>query len=107
MANHGILPHDGKNIKLTVLGEAMVSSFNFSPSLVKDTVGSVAGLYGRDHIDLGYGAAQLCESILLSSLELTIYSFRIRRIEFIGTSLRTISSSMMRPSSVRIIHYFS
>jgi len=53
MANHGILPHDGKNIPLKALGEAMVGSFNFSPTLVKDTVQSVAGLYGRDHIDLG------------------------------------------------------
>lgn len=57
MANHGILPHDGKNIKLKALGDAMVASFNFSPSLVKDTVNSVSGLYGRDHIDLGDLAA--------------------------------------------------
>lgn len=52
MANHGILPHDGKNIKLADLGTAMVDSFNFSPSLVKDTVGSVQKLYGRDTIHL-------------------------------------------------------
>lgn len=52
MANHGILPHDGKNIKLEKLGVAMVESFNFSPSLVKDTIGSVANLYGRDWIHL-------------------------------------------------------
>lgn len=53
MANHGILPHDGKNIKLTDLGEAMVNSFNFSPSLVKDTIGTVAKQYDSDTIDLG------------------------------------------------------
>jgi hypothetical protein len=52
MANHGILPHNGKDIPLKRLGEAMVDSFNFSPTLVKDTIGNVATLYGRDHISL-------------------------------------------------------
>jgi hypothetical protein len=54
MANHGILPHNGKNIPLKFLGQAMVDSFNFSPSLVRDTTNSVAKLYGRDHIDLRF-----------------------------------------------------
>ncbi|KAF8323786.1 Cloroperoxidase [Clavulina sp. PMI_390] len=53
MANHGILPHDGKKIQLKDLGVAMVDSFNFSPTLVEDTINSVAGLYGRDFLDLG------------------------------------------------------
>lgn len=54
MANHGILPHDGKNIPLKFLGEALVDSFNFSPSLVRDTVNSVAKLYGRERISLRF-----------------------------------------------------
>jgi len=54
MANHGILPHDGKNIPLKFLGEALVDSFNFSRSLVKDTVNNVAKLYGRERIDLRF-----------------------------------------------------
>jgi hypothetical protein len=57
MANHGILPHDGKNIPLKFLGEAMVDSFNFSPTLVRDTINNVSGLYGRDRISLSDLAA--------------------------------------------------
>jgi len=57
MANHNILPHDGKNIPLKALGDALIDCFNFSPTLVKDTVDSVAGLYGRDHICLSDLAA--------------------------------------------------
>jgi len=32
MANHGILPHDGKNIKFTEMTEKIRTAFNFSPS---------------------------------------------------------------------------
>jgi hypothetical protein len=32
MANHGILPHDGKNIKFTDMTEKIRTTFNFSPS---------------------------------------------------------------------------
>ncbi|KIM41361.1 hypothetical protein M413DRAFT_71959 [Hebeloma cylindrosporum] len=32
MANHGILPHDGKNIKFTELSEKIRATYNFAPS---------------------------------------------------------------------------
>lgn len=53
MANHGILPHDGKNITMAELEKALQTTFNFSPSLTKATAGSIAKTFGRNAIDLG------------------------------------------------------
>ncbi|KAF9516099.1 hypothetical protein BS47DRAFT_1327600 [Hydnum rufescens UP504] len=53
MANHGILPHDGRNISMKVLRSALEDTFNFSPSLTRNTTDSLVRLYGRDTIDLG------------------------------------------------------
>jgi len=53
MANHGILPHDGRNITMDILHRALVDTFNFSTTLTKDTTDSIEGLFGRKTIDLG------------------------------------------------------
>jgi hypothetical protein len=53
MANHGILPHDGRNISMKLLDQALVDTFNFSYTLTKDTTDSIKGLFGRETIDLG------------------------------------------------------
>lgn len=54
MANHGILPHSGRNITMAQLEKALQTTFNFSPSLTKATVASISKMYGRDTIDLDY-----------------------------------------------------
>jgi len=53
MANHGILPRDGRNISMKVLRSALEDTFNFSPTLTRNTTDSLVRLYGRDTIDLG------------------------------------------------------
>ena len=63
MANHGILPHDGRRVSMDVLCRALVDTFNFSYTLAKDTTDSVQGLFGRDTIDLGSS----CFSILFGN----------------------------------------
>ena len=54
MANHGILPYDGRNISMKILQRALEDTFNFSPTLTRNTTDSLVSLFGRDTIDLGY-----------------------------------------------------
>ena len=57
MANHGILPHSGKNIPYPVLSHAIRATFNFAPSFcffVPWYMARILGReYARDTIDLG------------------------------------------------------
>jgi len=53
LANHGILPRDGRNITKEMFQKALEDAFNFSPTLTRNTTNTVEGLYGRSVIDLG------------------------------------------------------
>jgi len=53
MANHGILPRDGRNITSAMFQKALEDTFNFAPSLTRNTTNSIEGLYGRAKFDLG------------------------------------------------------
>jgi len=53
MANHGILPRDGKNITMPFLVEKLVKTWNLSPTFCWDTCNAVVKLYRKDVIDLG------------------------------------------------------
>jgi len=57
MANHGILPHDGRSISMKTLNQALQDTFNFSPTLCRNTTDSLVSLFGRDTIDLSDLAA--------------------------------------------------
>lgn len=56
MANHGILPHDGKNITFTELNTKVNQTFNFAPSFCffvpKFAAGYLKKSYWRDRFDL-------------------------------------------------------
>ncbi|KAF8343774.1 Chloroperoxidase [Cantharellus anzutake] len=52
MANHGILPHNGRKITFPELEKALQETWNFSPTLCKSTSDSLRSLFGRDFIDL-------------------------------------------------------
>jgi len=56
MANHGILPHDGKNIQFKDMGRAIRTTYNFSPSFCYFVPHFAAGFldkdYNKDSIDL-------------------------------------------------------
>ncbi|KAF5392876.1 hypothetical protein D9757_000869 [Collybiopsis confluens] len=49
MANHGILPHDGKNITFTTLSETVHSTYNFAPSFCYFAPNYIAGILKRDY----------------------------------------------------------
>ncbi|KAF9531052.1 heme-thiolate peroxidase [Crepidotus variabilis] len=56
MANHGILPHDGKNIKFTELGSLIRTTYNFAPSFCYFVPNYAANMlnrsYSKDSFDL-------------------------------------------------------
>ena len=54
MANHGILPRDGKNITMPFLVEKLVKTWNASPTFCWDSCNAVVKLYKKDVIDLRY-----------------------------------------------------
>ena len=54
MANHGILPRDGKNITMPFLVEKLEKTWNLSPTFCRDTCNAVVKLCKKEAIDLGY-----------------------------------------------------
>ncbi|KAJ3827893.1 Chloroperoxidase [Lentinula raphanica] len=56
MANHGILPHDGKNISFKLMNETVRSTYNFAPSFCYFVPNYIAGIlkkdYSKDTFDL-------------------------------------------------------
>ncbi|KAF9516617.1 hypothetical protein BS47DRAFT_1380992 [Hydnum rufescens UP504] len=52
LANHGILPRDGRNITKEMFQKALEDAFNFSPTLTRNTTNTVEALYGHSVIDL-------------------------------------------------------
>jgi len=53
LANHGILPRDGRNITMEMFQKALQDSYNFSPTLTRNTTNAVTSLFGKTKIDLG------------------------------------------------------
>ncbi|KAF8313787.1 chloroperoxidase-like protein [Clavulina sp. PMI_390] len=53
LANHGILPHDGKNISMDVMRPAIQKAINSSYTLTLNTANGVKQLFGKSTIDLG------------------------------------------------------
>ncbi|KAJ6500945.1 Chloroperoxidase [Mycena sanguinolenta] len=49
MANHGILPHDGRNIKFTEMTKTIRTTFNFAPTFCDFVPRFMAGLLKRDY----------------------------------------------------------
>lgn len=49
MANHGILPHDGRNIKFTELSKLIHETYNFAPSFCYFVPNYAADFLGRDY----------------------------------------------------------
>ncbi|KAF7342959.1 putative sterigmatocystin biosynthesis peroxidase stcC [Mycena venus] len=49
MANHGILPHDGRNIKFTEMTETVRTTFNFAPSFCRFVPGVMADKLHRNY----------------------------------------------------------
>ncbi|KAJ7911123.1 Chloroperoxidase [Mycena leptocephala] len=56
LANHGVLPHDGRNIKFTELAHVARTSFNFAPTFCRFVPSLMADLlhknYSKDTCDL-------------------------------------------------------
>ncbi|KAF8338988.1 Chloroperoxidase [Cantharellus anzutake] len=52
MANHGIIPRDGRNIPLPFLAEALEKTWNLGAPFCRDTCNSVRKLYKKDTLDL-------------------------------------------------------
>ncbi|KAG2017415.1 hypothetical protein CC2G_006925 [Coprinopsis cinerea AmutBmut pab1-1] len=48
MANHGILPHDGKNIKFSEMGDKIRETYNFAPSFCLFVPNYAATMLGKD-----------------------------------------------------------
>jgi len=49
MANHGILPHDGRNIKFTELSKLIHETYNFAPSFCYFVPSYAADFLGRNY----------------------------------------------------------
>ncbi|KAF9078509.1 Chloroperoxidase [Rhodocollybia butyracea] len=49
MANHGILPHDGKNISFKTMNETIRSTYNFSPSFCYFVPNYIARALDKDY----------------------------------------------------------
>ncbi|KAL1756045.1 Chloroperoxidase [Schizophyllum commune] len=49
MANHGILPHDGKNITFSEMGDKIHSTYNFAPSFCYFVPNFAANMLGRSY----------------------------------------------------------
>ncbi|KAF8338995.1 Chloroperoxidase [Cantharellus anzutake] len=52
MANHGIIPRNGRNIELSSLAEALEKTWNLGAPFCRDTCNSVGKLFKKDAIDL-------------------------------------------------------
>jgi Peroxidase, family 2 len=52
MANHGILPRDGRNITKGMFNKALEDTWNFAPTLTRNTTNAAANLFGRSTLDL-------------------------------------------------------
>ncbi|KAF9519305.1 hypothetical protein BS47DRAFT_1324593 [Hydnum rufescens UP504] len=52
MANHGILPRDGRNITKGMFNKALEDTWNFAPTLTRNTTNASANLFGRSTLDL-------------------------------------------------------
>ncbi|KAI5899704.1 Cloroperoxidase [Schizophyllum commune H4-8] len=59
MANHGILPHDGKNITFTEMGEKIHSTYNFAPSFCYFVPNFAANMLGRSYARHTFDLADL------------------------------------------------
>ncbi|KAF8313788.1 Cloroperoxidase [Clavulina sp. PMI_390] len=53
LANHSILPHDGKNISMDVLRPALQKALNTSYTITLNVANGAVQLLGKDVIDLG------------------------------------------------------
>jgi len=53
MANHGILPHNGRDINLDELAKKIHQTCNIAPTFCKSVSAAIAGTFGRNIIDLG------------------------------------------------------
>ena len=53
MENHGILPRDGRNITKEMFNKALRDTFNFAPTLTRNTTNGAESLFGRSTLDLG------------------------------------------------------
>ncbi|KAJ7077234.1 Chloroperoxidase [Mycena epipterygia] len=49
LANHGILPHDGRNIKFTDMAQAVQMAYNFSPTFSRFVPSFSAGILHRKY----------------------------------------------------------
>ncbi|KAF9030306.1 Cloroperoxidase [Hymenopellis radicata] len=49
LANHGVLPHDGKNIPFTMLTDTVRTSYNFAPTFCKFVPMYCANLLGKKY----------------------------------------------------------
>ncbi|CAK5262108.1 unnamed protein product [Mycena citricolor] len=66
MANHGILPHDGKDIKFTTLTETVRETWNFAPTFSLFVARFIADVLGRDYKT---GACDLADISLHNGIE--------------------------------------
>ncbi|KAI5899703.1 Cloroperoxidase, partial [Schizophyllum commune H4-8] len=59
MANHGILPHDGKNITFSEMGDKIHSTYNFAPSFCYFVPNYAANMLGRSYKKHTFNLADL------------------------------------------------
>ncbi|KAF8498913.1 Chloroperoxidase [Hysterangium stoloniferum] len=51
LCNHGLLPHNGRNITFKEMGDAAVKYYNFSPSFAKFVANYIRNVLGRGYND--------------------------------------------------------
>lgn len=61
LANHGILPHDGKNITFKDLNAKVRQSFNFAPSFCFFTPKFAAGFLNKSYFHDSFDLADLAK----------------------------------------------
>ncbi|KXN88411.1 Putative sterigmatocystin biosynthesis peroxidase stcC [Leucoagaricus sp. SymC.cos] len=66
LANHGILPHDGKNISFKEIGRAIRATYNFSPTFCYFVPHYAAEMLGKDY---STGTIDLAELNLHNGIE--------------------------------------
>ncbi|KAL1735269.1 Chloroperoxidase [Schizophyllum commune] len=59
MANHGILPHDGKNITFSEMGDKINATYNFAPSFCYFVPNFAANMLGRSYKKHTFNLADL------------------------------------------------
>ncbi|KAL1707752.1 Chloroperoxidase [Schizophyllum commune] len=59
MANHGILPHDGKNITFSEMGDKINATYNFAPSFCYFVPNFAAKMLGRNYKKHTFNLADL------------------------------------------------